>query len=145
MDKSSVKGTVENVAHIAEELKTNMTDNCGIFRSGDELETAKQIIHNLQDRFQNARVMDTSRRFNTDVLAGLEVENLLQFSEVIVEGALARTESRGAHSRTDFPKRDDESWLHHTVAHKTAEGRPTLSYRTVNIDWEKYPPQERKY
>lgn len=145
MDKSSVNGNAENVAHLGEELKLNMTNNCGIFRDGEKLELAKQTVHDLQQRFQNARVMDTSRRFNTDVLAGLETEHLLQFSEVIVEGALARTESRGAHSRTDYPKRDDDDWLRHTVAHKTGDGHPTLSYREVNIDWEKYPPQERKY
>lgn len=145
MDKASVNGNAENVTHIAEELKTTMTNNCGIFREAGKLEIALQTIRDLQERFQNARVMDTSRRFNTDVLAGLETEHLLQFSEVIVEGASARTESRGAHFRTDYSTRDDESWLHHTVAHKTANGRPTLSYRKVNIDWEKYPPQERKY
>ena len=146
MDKTSVNGSMRKTyAHIAEELKANMTDNCGIFRDGERLALARQKITELQDRFQNARVMDTSRRFNTDVLAGLETEHLLQFSEVIVEGALARTESRGAHSRTDHPKRDDESWLRHTVAHQTEEGKPGLSYREVNTDWEKYPPQERKY
>ncbi len=145
IDKSSVNGNAENVAHIGEELKANMTDNCGIFRDGERLEIAKQTVRDLQERFKNARVMDTSRRFNTDVLAGLETEHLLQFSEVIVEGALARTESRGAHSRTDYVKRDDDNWLRHTVAHKTSDGRPTLSYREVDIDWEKYPPQERKY
>lgn len=145
MDKSSVNGNAENVAHLGEELKLNMTHNCGIFRDGDKLEIAKQTVLDLQDRFKNARVMDTSRPFNTDVLGGLETEHLLQFSEVIVEGALARTESRGAHSRTDYPKRDDEDWLRHTVAHQTDDGHPTLSYREVNIDWEKYPPEERKY
>jgi succinate dehydrogenase/fumarate reductase flavoprotein subunit len=145
MDKSSVNGNAENVAHVADELKANMTENCGIYRDGEKLELAKKTVLELQERFKNARVMDTSRRFNTDVLAGLETEHLLQFSEVIVEGALARTESRGAHSRTDFKKRDDEDWLRHTVAHQTDDGHPTLSYRPVNIDWEKYPPQERKY
>jgi succinate dehydrogenase/fumarate reductase flavoprotein subunit len=88
--------------------------------------------------------MDTSTRFNTDVLGALETEHLLTFSELIVAGALARTESRGAHFRTDFPKRDDEKWLKHTLAYQTSDG-PKLSYKSVFIDWEKYPPQERKY
>jgi len=89
--------------------------------------------------------MDTGKQFNTDVLAALETEHLLTFSEVIVAGGLARTESRGAHYRTDYPKRDDESWIKHTMAHKAEDGKPVLSYKSVNIDWEKYPPQERKY
>ncbi|HRI57344.1 MAG TPA: succinate dehydrogenase/fumarate reductase flavoprotein subunit, partial [Anaerolineae bacterium] len=66
-------------------------------------------------------------------------------SEVIVAGALARQESRGAHSRTDFPQRDDENWLVHTVAHKQDADGPRLSFKPVTIDYDKYPPQERKY
>ena len=88
--------------------------------------------------------MDKSSRFNTDVLAALETQHLLSFSEVIVAGALARTESRGAHFRTDYPRRDDQDWIKHTLAHKSDAG-PALSYKDVVIDWENYPPQERKY
>ncbi|MFQ5340958.1 MAG: succinate dehydrogenase flavoprotein subunit [Anaerolineae bacterium] len=136
----------EMVEGIAQELKTTMTENCGIFRDGERLQIAMQNIKQLQERFKNARVMDKSSRFNTDVLAALEAEHLLTFSELIVAGALARQESRGAHYRTDFPRRDDENWLKHTVAHQQAPGEgPALSYKSVNIDWEKYPPQERKY
>ncbi len=137
----------ENVEHIAQTLKTAMTDNCGVFRDGERLGQAMQTIKDLQVRFKNARVMDKGSRFNTDLLATIETDHLLTFSEVMVAGALARTESRGAHSRTDFTSRDDTDWLKHTVAHKTAEADagPELSYKSVNIDWEKYPPQERKY
>ena len=88
--------------------------------------------------------MDKSRRFNTDLLSGLETEHLVTFSEVVVAGALARPESRGAHSRTDYPERDDENWLKHTVAHKD-EGGPRFSYKNVNIDYDRYPPQKRQY
>ncbi|MGD2078339.1 MAG: succinate dehydrogenase/fumarate reductase flavoprotein subunit, partial [Chloroflexota bacterium] len=84
-------------------------------------------------------------RFNTDLLAALEADHLLTFSEVIVAGALARTESRGAHSRTDYPKRDDAEWLRHTLAHKRDGDDPALSYKSVYIDWDRFPPQERKY
>jgi len=134
----------ENVERVAQDLKATMTANCGIYRDADKLRQAKADVAELERRFANAPVMDKGSRFNTDLLAALETEHLLSFSEVIVEGALARAESRGAHARTDYPGRDDESWLKHTVAHKTAEG-PRLSYKDVNIDWEKYPPQERKY
>ncbi|MEL7235637.1 MAG: FAD-binding protein, partial [Chloroflexota bacterium] len=138
-------GIAENVSALGEELKWNMTDNCGIFRDDEKLAQGLHKVYELQDRFDCAQVMDKSRRFNTDVLMALETENLLTFSEVVVAGALARTESRGAHSRTDHKKRDDEDWLKHTVAVKDENGRPALSYKSVNIDWERYPPQERKY
>ena len=136
----------ESVEKIAQELKTTMTNNCGVFRDGERLQIAMNDIKQLQQRFEHARVMDKSTRFNTDVLAALEAEHLLAFSEVIVAGAIERKECRGAHWRTDFEKRDDQNWLKHTMAHKQAPGEgPKLSYKSVNIDWEKYPPQERKY
>ena len=123
-----------------------MTDNCGIFRDEARLERAMADVKELQTRFKQARVMDQSRRFNTDLLTTIETDHLLNFSEVIVAGALARTESRGAHARTDFPKRDDETWLKHTLAYPAGPGEPPrLDYKPVTIDWEKYPPQERKY
>lgn len=138
-------GGSENVEDIAQELKTTMMENVGVFRDQEKMTKALNDVSELIARFKNARVMDTSRRFNTDVLAALETEHLLSFSEVIVAGGLARTESRGAHYRTDFPKRDDENWMKHTLAHKNGDDVPVLSYKSVNIDWEKYPPQERKY
>jgi len=135
----------ENVEAIAQDLKRIMTDNCGIYRDDAKLREALDKIHELQARFENARVMDKSSRFNTDILAAIETEHLLSFSEVIAAGALDRTESRGAHYRSDYPKRDDENWIKHTVIHKGEDGKPEISYRGVNIDWDKYPPQERKY
>jgi succinate dehydrogenase / fumarate reductase flavoprotein subunit len=134
----------ESVEVIAQELKSHMTDNCGIFRDETRLKVAQEKVAELQDRFKGARVMDKSHRFNTDLLAAIETAHLLDFSEVIVAGALERKESRGAHARTDFPKRDDENWLKHTLAKKTDVG-PSLSYKPVYVDWERYPPQERKY
>jgi succinate dehydrogenase / fumarate reductase flavoprotein subunit len=135
----------EAVEQIAQELKTEMTNKCGIYRNQEGLEHCLKTIKSLQGRFKNARVMDKSNRFNTDVLAALETAHLLDFSEVIAAGALARTESRGAHWRTDYPQRNDEQWLKHTMAHKGPDGTPVLSFKDVNINWEKYPPQERKY
>ncbi|MGJ3239085.1 MAG: FAD-binding protein [Anaerolineae bacterium] len=145
MDNPNVNGTRPRVAQIAEDLKWNMTDNCGIFRDDEKLQAGLEKVQELQERFAYAEVMDKSSRFNTDVLGALETENLLIFSEVVVAGALARTESRGAHSRTDYAKRDDEQWLKHTVAIRDEDGKPTLTYKDVDIDWERFPPQERKY
>jgi succinate dehydrogenase/fumarate reductase flavoprotein subunit len=135
----------ERVAPIAAALKETMTRNMGVFRNQARMAQALSDIRALQKRYANARIMDTGKRFNTDLLAALETENLLTFSETIVAGGLARQESRGAHYRTDFPKRDDEQWLQHTVVHRDADGRPHLSYRPVTIFWDRYPPQERKY
>jgi succinate dehydrogenase / fumarate reductase flavoprotein subunit len=123
-----------------------MMENCGIYRDDTKMSKAMANIKDLQSRFEKARVMDKSKRFNTDVLAALETEHLLNFSEVIVAGGLARTESRGAHFRSDYPNRDDDNWIKHTLAHKAEPGEPpVLSYKSVVIDWDKYPPQERKY
>lgn len=135
----------ENVEDIAQELKSTMTQKCGIFRNEAQLQEALDEIKKLQERFKNARVMDRSKRFNTDVLAALETKHLLTFSEVIVAGALNRTESRGAHARTDYPERNDEEWLKHTLAHKGADGTPQISYKDVTVFWDRFPPQERKY
>lgn len=135
----------ESVSALGEALKWNMTNNCGIYRDAERLQLGLKTVQELRERFKNARVMDTSKRFNTDVLGALETENLLSFSEVIVAGALAREECRGAHYRVDFVGRDDENWLKHTVAHKTEDGSPELSFKSVDIDYDRYPPQERKY
>jgi len=134
----------ELVDEIAQELKETMTNKCGIFRNEAKLQEAVSKIQELKERLKTAKIMDKSSRFNTDLLAGLETEHLVTFSEVVVAGALARTESRGAHARTDYPERDDENWLKHTVAHKGEDG-PSFSYKEVNIDWDRYPPQKRQY
>jgi succinate dehydrogenase / fumarate reductase flavoprotein subunit len=135
----------ENVEQVAQALKRTMTEQVGIFRDEARLEAALGTIHDLQGRFAHAEVDDKSSRFNTALVIALETENLLKFSELIALAALDRTESRGAHFRTDHPHRDDENWLKHTLVQKDADGAPRLSYRPVNIDWERYPPQERKY
>jgi succinate dehydrogenase / fumarate reductase, flavoprotein subunit len=139
-------GPGESVEAVAQSLKTTMTEDCGVFRDGDALARAREQVRALRQRFAGARVMDHSRCFNTDLLAAAETDHLLTFSEVIVAGAEARKESRGAHYRTDFPKRDDQTWLKHTLAFRDPKGGPPrLDSRPVRIDWEKYPPQERKY
>ncbi len=138
-------GEPESVAAIADALKDTMQRNAGVFRTAERLQRALTDIKALQERFARARIQDRSRRFNTDLLAAIETEHLLSFSEVIVVSGLARTESRGAHFRTDFPKRDDDQWLRHTLAHTNGADGPRLSYKPVTIFWDRYPPQERKY
>jgi len=145
MDSSLNGHKPESVYQIADALKETMTRNVGVFRTGERLEMALSDINALQQRYRYARITDHGKRFNTDLLAALETEHLLTFAELIVVGALARTESRGAHFRTDFPKRDDEQWMKHTLAFRNGDGGPRLEYKPVTIFWDRYPPQERKY
>jgi len=119
-----------------------MDSQVGVFRTGSDLEAALNKIRELKQRLPDIRVRDRGHIYNTDLLSGLEVDNLLDLAEVIVAGGLARTESRGAHSRRDFPKRDDVNWLKHTLAYYTPTG-PRLDYIPVTITM--WQPVERKY
>ena len=119
-----------------------MDHNVAVYRDGSELEQALEKVRELKKRVGQVRVKDESRIYNTNLLAVLEMVNLVDVAEVIVAGALARTESRGAHSRRDFPKRDDVNWGRHTLACYTPEG-PRLDHIPVNITM--WKPVERKY
>jgi len=132
----------ENAYALRKELQKTMDSQVGVFRTGWELETALNKIKELKQRVPDIRVTDRGRIYNTDLLSALEADNLLDLAEVIVAGALARTESRGAHSRRDFPKRDDINWLKHTLAYYTPTG-PRLDYIPVAITM--WQPVERKY
>jgi succinate dehydrogenase / fumarate reductase flavoprotein subunit len=146
--KEDIRGFMERdgerVGAIAEQLKTTMTEKCGIFRDEARLTEALATVRTLRERFATARIMDHGARFNTDLLEALETRHLLSFSELLVLGALNRTESRGAHSRLDYPQRDDKQWLKHTLVTRV-DDEPQITYKPVDIDWERNPPQERKY
>jgi len=129
-------------SEIKKALGNVMFDKVGIFRNKRELENAKRNVATLKSQFQNVCVMDSSRKFNTSLLETLEVGFALDLAEVIITCALARKESRGAHYRVDYPKRDDAKWLKHTMAVRTAEG-PKLSYKPVTIT--RFKPEERGY
>jgi succinate dehydrogenase / fumarate reductase flavoprotein subunit len=137
----SSSGT-ERVGAIREELQEKMTDECGIFRSADKLKKLTGDLHRLEERYANIKIDDRSRKFNYDLLEAVELGFMLDFVEIMVAGALAREESRGAHSRTDFPKRDDENWLKHTLAWKK-NGKIEFDYKPVVIT--RFQPKERKY
>jgi succinate dehydrogenase / fumarate reductase flavoprotein subunit len=96
----------------------------------------------LRDRFRNIAIADTGSIFNTELVSAWELGNMLEIAEVTAECALNRRESRGGHSREDFPKRDDGNWLKHTLARQT-NGRIQIDYKPVVIT--KYPPKERVY
>jgi len=123
------------------ELREIMDSQVAVFRTGPELEAALNKIMELKQRSPDMRVRDRGRIYNTDLTSALEVENLLDLTEVLVTGALARTESRGAHSRRDFTQRDDDNWLKHTLAYWTPTG-PRLDYIPVTITMWK-PPEKK--
>ena len=133
----------ESVAVIRKELQDSMQQNCAIFRDEAGLKKQAEIIQKLLERYKNIGIKDKSKRFNTDLIEAVELGNLLEFSKVIVAGGLERKECRGAHYRTDYPKRDDVNWLKHTLASRNADGSVRLDYKPVVIT--KFQPQERKY
>ena len=132
----------ERVPVIRDEMRRIMSEKMWVFRRGDELESAFKELRKLKERFKNIRVEDKDRTFNTGLVAALQLDFTLDLAEVTIAGALPRTESRGAHSRHDCPKRDDENWLKHTLAYYTREG-PRLEYIPVTIT--KWPPAKRAY
>jgi succinate dehydrogenase / fumarate reductase flavoprotein subunit len=132
----------ERAADIRSTLQETMMDHVGVFRENPGLETALDTIKELQERYQHIRVDDRGRRFNTEVLEAFELGSLLDLAEVTTISGLARTESRGAHWREDFPKRDDVNWLRHTLAYRR-DGETALRYKPVTIT--QWQPKERIY
>ena len=127
---------------IAVEMKKVMNDYVGVFRTEEGMSSALNTIRELQERFKHVKVEDKGKVFNTDLLAAWEMGNLIDLAEVTTVAALARQESRGAHAREDFPKRDDENWMKHSLAW-LQDGEVELRYKPVNIT--KFEPKERVY
>jgi len=132
----------ERVSVIRDEMRRVMNDKVWIYRKGDQLESALKEIRSLRKRFKNAEVEDKGQPFNTGLFNVLQLDFSLELAEVTIACALPRAESRGAHSRVDFPKRDDQNWLKHTLAYCTNDG-PRLEYIPVTIT--KWPPVARTY
>lgn len=133
----------ERPAAIRKDLQREMMDKVGVFRNDGELRDMMNVLAGFRERFQKIRIDDKGRQFNTDLLEALELENLIDTAETIAYGALLRQESRGAHAREDYPKRDDQSWMKHTLLYYTGTGTPRDKYKAVRVT--KYQPQERKY
>lgn len=132
----------ERVPVLRDRMRRVMNDKVWIFRTGDQLQSALKEIRELKQRFAHIKVEDKSSTFNTGLTSALQLDFMLDLAEVTIVSALARTESRGAHSRRDYPKRDDENWLKHTLAYYTNDG-PRLEYIPVKIT--KWPPAARTY
>ncbi|MDI9645495.1 MAG: succinate dehydrogenase/fumarate reductase flavoprotein subunit [Archaeoglobales archaeon] len=132
----------ENPYQIKKELNETMDKNVWIFRTESELKDAVAKIKELKERYKDVEINDTRKGFNTDLLSTMEIGYMLDLAEVVAIAALKRTESRGAHYRLDYPKRDDVNWLKHSMAYYTPDG-PRFEYIPVTIT--KWQPVERKY
>ncbi|MBZ0264932.1 succinate dehydrogenase flavoprotein subunit [bacterium] len=149
VDRMMTSTGKEKVGTIRKELQETMMIDCGVFRTKGQLEKQREKILELQDRYKHVTIDDKSQRFNTDLLEAIEMSHMLEFSGAIVEGALQREESRGGHSRKDFPKRDDEKFLKHTLAYKQDDGSWKLTFDKEvilkGIHHQGFEPMERKY
>jgi succinate dehydrogenase / fumarate reductase flavoprotein subunit len=113
-----------------------------VVRTESGLNEALGVIRRIREQYGTVTIDDRGSVFNQDVIGALELGNMLDCAEVMVVSAINRTESRGGHFREDFPERNDEEWLKHTVVHKGPDG-PTLGYSDVTIT--KWQPEERTY
>jgi fumarate reductase flavoprotein subunit len=136
-------GGTERVATIREAMQKATESGAGIYRTEKSLREAAQTIAELQERAQNLAIDDHSRTFNTELLSALELTCMLDVAACIVHSALHRTESRGAHQRTDYPARDDRNFLAHSVITQTGDGSLRIDYVPVKIT--RWPPGERVY
>jgi len=136
-------GGGERLAVLREEMHKTMEQSAGIYRSGDALRQAVDRLRALQERLPRATIEDASRTFNTERVAALELSFMLDVAEAIVNSAAGREESRGAHQRTDFPARDDQRFLAHSMIHRNPDRSCRVSYRPVTIT--RWPPGERIY
>jgi succinate dehydrogenase / fumarate reductase flavoprotein subunit len=137
----------ESAARIRSELQNEMIDNVFVERTDKGLRHALDTIDGLQSAYREVQLQDKSKRFNTEMVEALELGFLLDCAEATIHGALARTESRGAHYRLDYQKRDDVNWLKHTLAyHGETSHDVRLDYKDVIlIDDPVFKPKERKY
>lgn len=133
----------EKAGQIRLEMQKIMMDHVGVFREGPTIQQALDKVRELQQRYQHITIDDRTAKFNTDLLEAWELGALLDLAEVTALSALNRTESRGAHWREDFPKRDDVNWMKHTFVTRQASGALEITYKPVVLT--KFEPKERKY
>jgi fumarate reductase flavoprotein subunit len=137
------EGGHERLATLRVEMQKSMEASAGIYRTGEALARGADQLRSLQDRLCTVSLDDRSRTFNTERIAALEFSFMLDVAEAIVTSALRREESRGAHQRTDFPARDDDRFLAHSLVHRDSDGSCRIEYKPVTIT--RWPPAERVY
>jgi succinate dehydrogenase / fumarate reductase flavoprotein subunit len=131
-------------------MQRAMQDHCSVFRSAPVLEDGLRKIIEVTEALADLAVVDRSLIWNTDLVEALELDNLIGQAAVVLHSALYRTESRGAHTREDYPERDDRNWLKHTLAWLDANGTVRLGDRPVHLhplsnEVQPFPPAERVY
>jgi succinate dehydrogenase / fumarate reductase flavoprotein subunit len=145
----NAKGSLKT-AEVRLNMQRVMQNHAAVFRTGESLEEGAEKLAKVFDSFADVNVSDRGLVWNTDLIETLELENLLGQAVATMHSALNRKESRGAHAREDYPNRDDESWLKHTLSWVDGKGKVTLDYRPVNLhtltnDVEPIPPKARVY
>ncbi|MGB3515217.1 MAG: succinate dehydrogenase/fumarate reductase flavoprotein subunit [Elainellaceae cyanobacterium] len=130
------------IAEVRQAFQDCMTDHCGVFRTADTMQQGLEQLQQIQERAQRIYLDDKQALWNTEITEALELRSLLTVGQIILESALQRRESRGAHCREDFPDRNDADFLQHTLAYYSPAG-VDISYRPVVIN--RFEPQERKY
>jgi fumarate reductase flavoprotein subunit len=137
------EGGHERIAALRKAMLQAMEEGAGIYRDQASLQKSEASIRDLQDRFSHIVLADHSYTFNTELIAALELSYMLDVAEAIIQSALQRTESRGAHQRTDYPQRDDQHFLAHSLAYRVEGDIPRIEYLPVTITH--WPPAERVY
>ncbi len=132
----------ERIGEIREDMQLSMDEGAGVYRTRSGLVELVNRMDSFRERFEKIKLYDSSRTFNTELTAALELDFMLDVAATVAASALAREESRGAHARRDFPERDDERFLKHTLAY-AAEGAPRLDYRDVRLG--RFQPKARSY
>ncbi|MCR2763979.1 succinate dehydrogenase flavoprotein subunit [Microbacterium sp. zg.B48] len=140
----------ERIAVLRKKLQEEMDKNAQVFRTDESLTYVLDVIEELRGRFKNIHVDDKGKRYNTDLLEAVELGFLLDIAEVVVVAARNRKESRGGHMRDDYPKRDDETYMKHTMAYLSGDAGSSHSDDHIRLDWKpvvitRYQPMERKY
>jgi succinate dehydrogenase / fumarate reductase flavoprotein subunit len=133
----------DRVAKIRREMGLSMSANVGLFRKPERIEQEIATLKELRARYEKVGVEDKGKLFNTDVLFHIELGFMLDCADMIAKSALERKESRGAHTRLDYPERDDKNWLKHIVLTRQPDGSESMTYSPVTIT--QWQPQERKY
>jgi fumarate reductase flavoprotein subunit len=132
----------EKLSHIRNALNDAMESGCGVYREQASMDATVRTVAELKGRYADLGLQDSSRVFNTELIAAMELGAMLDVAEAVANSAAKRNESRGAHTRRDFPTRDDQNFLHHTLCHFDPAG-PRIDKKAVTLG--KWVPEERKY
>ncbi|GAB4361490.1 MAG: succinate dehydrogenase flavoprotein subunit [Gammaproteobacteria bacterium] len=145
LERWNQKGDGETVDSLRNELKKVMEDHCGVFRTEEIMAEGVEKMLEIEKRLPDVRLRDHSTTFNTARVEALELENLVEVALCTVSSALVRRESRGAHARVDYPERDDENWMKHTLYFKEGRKIAYKPVRTQPLTVESFPPKKRVY